>query len=678
MADKNATVTIEIVGDDIKFKKTLQTNEELAKKTGDKIGSGLEDSFSGIKNAASSLALPIAGIAAGFLAVRGAIESAAEKFKLAEEINLVNKQFDVLASKAGLIGPIFKDELKNATNGLIDTEDLLKSANKALIQFENGAEKIPELFSLATKASKVFGGTVTDNFESISQAIARGSTRQLANLGIIVKADDVYKAYAKSVGVAVDGLTAAEKQQALMNAVLQKGDAAFAGLKPNVDTVGFAYKQLSVALEESAQASALSFNKIFGPIAVALINDTTAALKEFNNELLRNTGTSAQKASAEIELLDSSVSKLSKSIDTISTGEDVLFVEDAKVLVKQQEDRLRFLQSLEDETRRKLNAQDQQKKQEAPVELTDEQKTAREKFRVEREQKELESQRKILGYEQQGAADRLKVATDTQTAKEILDTQADLIEQDRLLKRQELENNIAKDKLNGVITNKEQELAALDAIDADSTAKKEALRFNEEQAFKDSEQRKLAAAQGFSDGFVISAQNASAQAARAAQNGAGIGIVAFNSLKNRTVDAFIAMGSGAVTAGQAIKAAMFGTIADTAEAKGKEMLLAGIYPPNPAAIAGGAGLLALSGYLRSQGGASSSAIPGGAGASSGGVSDLGGVGTTAQETVQNKPVTSIAVNIQGNILDRRQTGLEIAEVLNETFGTTDMKIAGIA
>jgi hypothetical protein len=33
------------------------------------------------------------------------------------------------------------------------------------------------------------------------------------------------------------------------------------------------------------------------------------------------------------------------------------------------------------------------------------------------------------------------------------------------------------------------------------------------------------------------------------------------------------------------------------------------------------------------------------------------------------------VNVQGNVLDRRQTGLEIAEVINEAFGSGGVTFA---
>lgn len=94
-------------------------------------------------------------------------------------------------------------------------------------------------------------------------------------------------------------------------------------------------------------------------------------------------------------------------------------------------------------------------------------------------------------------------------------------------------------------------------------------------------------------------------------------------------------------------------------------------------IAAGIALIAIGGLLKSLSGADVGGAPQGGGAT--GVTSAGGEATGFNSEPQNqKPSTAIAVNIQGNVLDRRQTGLEIAEVLNETFGTSDTKIAGIA
>lgn len=99
----------------------------------------------------------------------------------------------------------------------------------------------------------------------------------------------------------------------------------------------------------------------------------------------------------------------------------------------------------------------------------------------------------------------------------------------------------------------------------------------------------------------------------------------------------------------------------------------------PAAVAAGIVATILGGVLMGMGGGGDTGGAAGAGGGGGG----GGVGTSptvteAPELPEMKPQTSVTVNVQGNILDRRQTGLEIAEVINETFGTNGIVIANTA
>lgn len=102
-------------------------------------------------------------------------------------------------------------------------------------------------------------------------------------------------------------------------------------------------------------------------------------------------------------------------------------------------------------------------------------------------------------------------------------------------------------------------------------------------------------------------------------------------------------------------------------------------------IGGGIALSILGGVLMALGGggggaaaASGQVAPGSApGATVGGSgSDMG----LANEEERVRPNTGVTVNIQGNVLDRRQTGLEIAQIINESFdtdGVTTRAVSGV-
>jgi hypothetical protein len=93
-----------------------------------------------------------------------------------------------------------------------------------------------------------------------------------------------------------------------------------------------------------------------------------------------------------------------------------------------------------------------------------------------------------------------------------------------------------------------------------------------------------------------------------------------------------------------------------------------------AALVLGGALKALSGGMGGTGSAPAGSSGGGGGSGSTGFSAPDTqFGTPEEMQEMQKPSTNISVNIQGNVLDRRQTGLEISEVIREAFdvqGTT--------
>lgn len=138
---------------------------------------------------------------------------------------------------------------------------------------------------------------------------------------------------------------------------------------------------------------------------------------------------------------------------------------------------------------------------------------------------------------------------------------------------------------------------------------------------------------------------------------------------------------------QAFGQAVLGIVGDMAIQLGTFFIAQGIaqlaLASNPltaggAIIAAGAGLVALGVLLKSLSGGGSSANAGAdaaAGAGGGVASGADSAATQQQENQAVKPSTQVAINVQGNILDRRESGLEIAQVIQDFFDTQDGVIA---
>ncbi len=132
---------------------------------------------------------------------------------------------------------------------------------------------------------------------------------------------------------------------------------------------------------------------------------------------------------------------------------------------------------------------------------------------------------------------------------------------------------------------------------------------------------------------------------------------------------------------------IMGLIGDLAIQVGTVILTTGIayqslgeFTGTSAIIWGGA-LIALGAILKAfsgSGGGVSAGAGGGSGGASGSSAGSDSVDVSEEDVTvlePQKPQTSLVVNIQGNVLDRRQTGIEIAEVIQETFGTNGVNFS---
>lgn len=180
-----------------------------------------------------------------------------------------------------------------------------------------------------------------------------------------------------------------------------------------------------------------------------------------------------------------------------------------------------------------------------------------------------------------------------------------------------------------------------------------------------------------SGGIAAAFAQGSARAKKDNQDFGKQGQQIFGSLKTNAVSAFKAMGDGSKSAGDAIKGFLLNSVADYFEMKGTGMMLEGIWPPNPAALAAGGGLIALSAAMRSAAGSAggSSSSAGGGGGSGGG----GGFGPTSSDISSSKPTPeeqkkkSVTIQVQGNYFETEQSKQRMLEMIRENTDATDFK-----
>ena len=119
--------------------------------------------------------------------------------------------------------------IQEASLGTISYYDAVQSASNALmLGLGADADKLANLMQIAALRGRAMGLTTTQAFSDMVRGIGRLSPLILDNLGVVIDAENRYKAYAAAIGKTAAQLTSAEKKQALLNGVLEEGNKLLA------------------------------------------------------------------------------------------------------------------------------------------------------------------------------------------------------------------------------------------------------------------------------------------------------------------------------------------------------------------------------------------------------------------------------------------------------------------
>lgn len=639
---------------------------------------GLQDSFEAI-GSAKNLA-PLAGhlgkiggtvaiLGASFLALKTTIDLVFE----GENIKQINAQFEMLTKNAGVAGDVLKDALEKAAKGLVDDEELLKAANKSLLTFEGSARQLPEIFDLARKATSMFGGNLVSNFEAINQAIATGNQRALKNMGIIVDSDEAYKKYAASVGTTVAGLTDNEKKQAMLNAVLDKGKTAFQGINEDLKKNQNLWEQLKVTLGDIKDVAAIAVEKTAGGSMSAFLTAARNGATSLKLALLSTFGTTEEKAKSNKEILLANIAHQEAALKGFELS--AASASDKDITRKKQLNeaiagtqgelkKLRFEYGLLQEEERKLgDQQTDNAKKSHKISEEDLERQRKRRLQVSMFEQSL-SQMQLARIESEKRAN-----ADEEMSEMLLSEQISIIRQQSEAKKAEIAES-------GKFTT-QQAYMLEEQIAQETEARIRDLYRQRDEAHAQALDNMVRDSETASEGIANSFKSGARKAAMELKNSGKTGELVFSSFKKHSTAALLAMGDGSKSAGEAMKGFLFGAIADIAEAKGQVMLLSGIWPPNPAAIAGGAALIVLAGFLRGQAGGKGGGGGGGIGGASGGgaaTTDVTGEKPDVPDIPKKKEVT---IQVQGHYFETEQTRTRLMDLVREATDATDFKYVQI-
>lgn len=254
--------TVQIVIDaqnkaDAKFAEVMKDIDKLEKEVDD--FSEKSGTMTGATDEAAVSFDTLKMAAAAYTATMALLTAAVATFIKAYQVGEIAAQNERLiaagqemASQYGGSMDLIVEKVRNASLNTVSDLDIIASANKAImLGLGADAETLANLMEIAAFRARAMGISTTQAFDDIVRGIGRSSPLILDNLGIVVKLGEVNEKYAEGLGKTTQELTAAEKKQALLNAVLDEGNAMLAKAGGLAEDNASAYEQFNAELENT-------------------------------------------------------------------------------------------------------------------------------------------------------------------------------------------------------------------------------------------------------------------------------------------------------------------------------------------------------------------------------------------------------------------------------------------
>lgn len=178
----------------------------------------------GLVGAYATLAANIFAVSAAFNALRSAQQS-----------ELVLKGLEAQGARTGKSLTVASERLREVLNfGISASESMAATALFSSTGFNS--DELEQLGNVAKNASLALGRNLPDSLDRLIKGTAKLEPELLDELGIMTKLGDATALYALQNNKTTNSLTAFEKRQAFLNAVLAEGELKFEGISDKVDT----------------------------------------------------------------------------------------------------------------------------------------------------------------------------------------------------------------------------------------------------------------------------------------------------------------------------------------------------------------------------------------------------------------------------------------------------------
>ena len=264
------------------FSKSMQETDRNIKGVGQSTNNTTR-AFSKMSQGMTGVLVPAyATVAANIFALTATFNALRQAADFEVMINSAEKMGEVTGASLITVGK----ELQQITGYAINLKDALDSATLATSAgFDTST--IKELTMVAKNASVALGRDLTDSMNRVFKGAIKAEPELLDELGIILRLDDASREYAASIGKTAKELTTFQKQQAVVNAVIEQGTKKFAQFA-EIDTnpynkLAASFQDISKEILSLANISVIPIFEFFAENTQAM----TAALILFSTTVVK-------------------------------------------------------------------------------------------------------------------------------------------------------------------------------------------------------------------------------------------------------------------------------------------------------------------------------------------------------------------------------------------------------
>lgn len=201
-------------------------------------------------------ALGAAGIGVGVAGVVQVGRSTFELAKMSAQAEVTADTFNSLARRVNLSGDEILASMRKVSRGTISDANLIMGANRALGNgVADSTEKMNQLLEISRAVGRAYGVEMEEAFSRIVRGISKLEPELLDEIGITVRLDQVFRAYAASIGTTTDRLTEAQRRTALFNEIAKQTQPVVDAAARRGDTAADKFDRLSSTMDNAKKAA---------------------------------------------------------------------------------------------------------------------------------------------------------------------------------------------------------------------------------------------------------------------------------------------------------------------------------------------------------------------------------------------------------------------------------------